>query len=78
MPKTLLEPMGDYLLVVDSPRTTTIDEIELPGNIRQQEMCFGLVVSVGPDCKTLQPQDRVCYGPYAGKGVIIEGIEFRL
>ena len=78
MSKTRLEPMGDYLLVVDMPRTTILDEIELPSNIRQQEMTFGVVVAIGPNCLVLKEQDRICFGPYAGKGVVLEGVEFRL
>jgi len=70
--------MGDYLLVADAASKTILDDIEMPDNVRQQEMHFGFVVSVGPDCLALKEQDRVCYGPYAGKHVIISGIEFRL
>jgi co-chaperonin GroES (HSP10) len=70
--------MGDYLLVTDNKRTTTLDGIELPDNVRQQEMCFGFVVAVGPLCGTLKQQDRICYGPYAGKTVALDGFEFRL
>jgi len=78
MSKTFLQPMGDYLLVADKERTTTIDGITLPDSIKQQEMCFGFVVAVGPDCKAIQEKATVCYGPYAGKGVVIDGIEFRI
>ena len=70
--------MSDHLVVADSDSTTVLEGIELPDNIRQKEMCFGYVVAVGPDCLALKEQDRICYGPYAGKHVIIGGIEFRL
>jgi co-chaperonin GroES (HSP10) len=78
MSKTYIEPATDQLLVVDSPREVSIDGIELPGNVRQQEMCFGTVVFVGPLATATKPEDLVCYGPYAGKNVVIDGIEFRL
>lgn len=78
MSKSYLEPANDHLLIADSPRETTLDGIELPGNIRQQEMCFGTVIFVGPQATATHPEDQVCYGPYAGKNVIIDGIEFRL
>jgi co-chaperonin GroES (HSP10) len=78
MSKTYIEPATDQLLVVDSPREVSIDGIELPGNVRQQEMCFGTVVFVGPKTTATKPEDLVCYGPYAGKNVVIDGIEFRL
>lgn len=78
MSKTRLEPIGDYLLVVDAHQENLIGEISLPDNQRQQEMCFGFVVAVGPNCLVLKEQDRICYGPYAGKNVIIDGVEFRL
>ena len=78
MAKSRLEPMGDYLLVVDKERSTTIDGITLPDSVKQQEMAFGYVVSVGPECKHLQSGDVVCYGPYAGKNVVIDAVEFRL
>ena len=78
MPKPILEPANDHLLVIDSPRDTTIDGISLPDNIRQQEMCFGLVVFVGPLATSTKVQDKVAYGPYAGKNIVLDGIEFRL
>ena len=78
MSKSFLEPATDHLLVVDGLRETVIDGISMPDNQRQQEMCFGTVLSLGPDCQRLKEKDRVVYGPYAGKGIIIEGIEFRL
>ncbi len=78
MSKNYIEPATDQVLVVDSPRETTLDGIELPGNVRQQEMCFGTVVFVGPQAAATKPEDTVCYGPYAGKNVVIDGIEFRL
>lgn len=78
MPKSVLQPASDHVLVVDKDRTQTIDGITLPDNIRQQEMVFGVVVSAGPECKYAKPEEIVCYGPYAGKTVAIEGIEFRL
>ena len=78
MSKTRLEPMGDYLLVADVHQDNTIDGISLPDNQRQQEMCFGYVVAVGPECLSLREQDQVLYGPYAGKNVIIGGVELRI
>jgi co-chaperonin GroES (HSP10) len=78
MSKIFLEPANDHLLVVDSPRETTLDGITMPDNMRQQEMVFGTVIFVGPDADSTQPEDRVCYGPYAGKTVVLDGIEFRL
>lgn len=78
MAKTFLEPANDYLLVVDSIRETTIDGIAMPDNVRQQEMMFGTVVFVGPDAENTKPEDRVCYGPYAGKTVVLDGVEFRI
>lgn len=78
MSNTVLQPRGDFLLAIDVPRTTTLDGIELPDNMRQQEMCFGYVVLVGPRCEDLKPQDQIAYGPYAGKTVVLEGVQFRL
>lgn len=76
--KQVLEPAGDHIIVADRPRGTTIDGIELPDNVRQQEMVFGYVIFVGPEVKHTKPQDTVCYGPYAGKNVVLEGVEFRI
>ena len=78
MSKSYLEPATDHLLVVDSPHETTLDGITLPDNIRQQEMVFGTVVFVGPEAPQTKPEDLVCYGPYAGKNVVMNGTEFRL
>ena len=78
MPKTFLEPGTDHVLVVDKDRSQTIDGITLPDNVKQQEMVFGYVVAVGPDCKRAKDKDTICYGPYAGKNVVLEGCEFRI
>lgn len=78
MSKNYFEPAGDYLLVVDNPRETVIDGIAMPDNERQKEMAFGTVVFVGPLVYFTKPEDRVCYGPYAGKTVVLEGVEFRI
>lgn len=78
MSKTFLEPADDHLIVVDSPRETTIDGISLPDNVKQQEMVFGTVIFAGPEATKTHPEDRVCYGPYAGKTVVLDGIEFRI
>jgi chaperonin GroES len=77
--KKVLEPAGDYIIVLDGASETTIDGIELPGNTREKEMLSGLVVFVGPDAQSCtKPQDQVLYGPYAGKTVIMNGVQFRL
>lgn len=73
-----LEPANDFVIVVDNPRTVVIDGIELPENVRQQETVFGTVVFVGPNVPHTAIHDTVCYGPYAGKTIVIEGLEFRL
>jgi chaperonin GroES len=78
MPKNILEPAAGHVLLVDSPRETMIEGITMPDNVKQQEMVFGTVVFVGPGMVNTKVQDRVCYGPYAGKNVVLEGIEFRL
>jgi len=78
MSKNFIEPANDHLLVVDSPRETTLDGITLPDNVRQQEMVFGTVVFVGPLANATKPEDIACYGPYAGKTVVLDGVEFRL
>ena len=78
MAKTVLEPATDLVLVVDNPRETTLEGITLPDNIKQQEMVFGTVVAVGPDASRTKQENLICYGPYAGKTVVIEGVEFRL
>lgn len=75
----VIVPANDRVLVADSPRTTTIDGIELPENVKQQEMVYGTVISVGPlMVQDTKPKDLVCYGPFAGKTIVIEGIELRL
>ena len=78
MSKTVLEPASDHVIVADMPRETQIDGISMPDNVRQQEMIFGVVVFVGPEAKNTKVEDQVCYGPYAGKGIVMDGLEFRL
>jgi co-chaperonin GroES (HSP10) len=73
-----IEPATDHVIVAELPRTTVIDGIEMPDNEKQQEMVFGSVVYVGPDAHRTHESDTVCYGPFAGKHVIIDGMQFRL
>jgi co-chaperonin GroES (HSP10) len=79
MPKVRLQPATDHVLVVDMPEATTIDGIELPDETKQKEMVIGTVVYVGPLVSNLtKPADRILYGPYAGKTVVMQGAQFRL
>lgn len=73
-----LEPANDHVLVADNPRETVIDGISMPDSVKQQEMIFGTVVAVGPLATATEAGNRVCYGPYAGKTVILQGHELRL
>jgi len=74
-----LEPAADLVLVVDAPRTTVIDEIAMPDNVKQQEMVFGTVVAIGSFVTVgTKVGDQIAYGPYAGKNVVIGGSEFRI
>ena len=77
--KKVIEPARNFVLVADGLRQTTIGEIDLPDNVKQQDMVYGTVIFVGPQVsKKTKPEDCVYYGPYAGKTVIFEGMEFRL
>lgn len=78
MANKTLEPSGDYVLVIDGSNEVVVDGITLPENVRQKEMVFGTVVFVGPDARDrTKPEDQIYYGPYAGKSVVLNGIEFR-
>ena len=74
----ILEPAGEHVLVVDLPRETTIDGVVMPDNVKQQEMVYGAVTAVGPDARHTKKGDFICYGPYAGKTIVVVGSEFRL
>ena len=79
MPKSVIEPANDRVIIADKLQGTTLDGIELPENVRQQDMVFGLVIFVGPDVSSrTKVQDLVVYGPYAGKMIAIDGVEFRV
>ena len=78
MPKNVLQPANDFVMVVDGARETTLDGISLPDNVRQQEMVFGAVVFIGPLVNNTKIFDRVIYGPYAGKTIVMDGVEYRL
>jgi co-chaperonin GroES (HSP10) len=76
--KTII-PLGKHVMVIDKPEETVIEGIELPSNVKQQDMTFGMVVSVGKEApKEFKVRDIVVYGPYAGKTVLIGGSEFRI
>ena len=79
MANEYLEPAGDYVAVIDQTGDVVIDGITMPDNTRSKEMIFGTVVFVGPDAtKLTEPEDVVCYGPYAGKTVVVNGHQFRI
>lgn len=74
-----LQPAGDMVLVQDIAQGSKIADIELPDNQRQPEMIFGVVIATGNRVSAdTEPGDSICYGPYAGKLVIIGGVESRL
>ena len=79
MDRTVIEPAGSHVIIADQVQGTQIHGIDLPDNVRNQDMLFGLVVFKGPKCSDCtHVQDLVCFGPYAGKLIAIEGIEFRI
>lgn len=80
MSKSHLEPAADQVIVLDSLATEkTLDGIVLPDNEKQQEMVFGTVIFKGLLCSPLtHVQDTVTYGPYAGKFLIFQGVQFRI
>jgi len=72
-------PSGDYLLVKDTDEDTTIGGIELPKNVRQKEMLFGVIVAVGDTVNPKWVKGTIaCYGPYAGMTVVLGGTELRM
>lgn len=74
-----LQPAGDMVLVQDLAQGSKIADIELPDNQRQPDMIFGVVLAIGKKVsEETVPGDSICYGPYAGKLVIIGGVESRL
>jgi co-chaperonin GroES (HSP10) len=78
MSKSYIDPATDHVIVTEALQETVLDGITLPDNAKQQEMIYGLVVFVGPDTTHTNPQDTVLYGPYAGKHIIVDGMQFRL
>lgn len=75
----VLKPANDFVIVADAKRDTYIDGIEMPENMKQQEMATGMVVAVGRLVSSeTKVKAIVCYGPYAGKTVVIDGMELRL
>lgn len=79
MSKFIIVPANDYVIAVDHPKNVVIDGIEMPDNVRQQEMVFGTVVYVGPQVSPdTKPEDQICYGPWAGKLAVLNGTLFRI
>lgn len=76
----VFEPAGDHILVLDSLSAATIGGIQMPDNVKEQEMVAGRVIFIGPkvDQGYTHVQDQVFYGPYAGKTIIVDGVQFRL
>lgn len=78
MSKTYFDPATDHVLIVELTGDVIIDGITLPDNEKQQEMHYGSVVFAGPDAHRTNPADHVAFGPYAGKHIIVDGMQFRL
>jgi co-chaperonin GroES (HSP10) len=78
MSNTYFDPATDHVLVAELPRETVIDGITMPDNEKQQEMVYGSVVFAGPEAPKTNPGDTIAYGPYAGKHIIVNGMQFRL
>ena len=79
MPKSYLQPGGDRVLVIDKEQKNILGDMELPDNVRQLDMVYGYVIAVGPlSAPRVKPEETVCYGPYAGKLVNLEGVQFRI
>jgi co-chaperonin GroES (HSP10) len=78
MSKNYFDPATDHIIIAELPRETIIDGIVMPDNEKQQEMVYGTVVLVGPDAHRTNTADTVAYGPYAGKHIIVDGMQFRL
>ncbi len=74
-----ITPFTDHILVFDLDRAmTTIDGIELPENVRQQDMMYGRVIAAGPLCQAVHPDDTIAYGPYAGKLISLDGVALKI
>ena len=80
-------PLGDCILVKDNDEAKVIDGIELPPNTREKEMVFGMVITASRKFETwaggtcyseFPPGTIVCYGPYAGKTIVLGGTELRM
>jgi co-chaperonin GroES (HSP10) len=79
MSNTYFDPATDHVLVAELPHETIIDGITMPDNEKQQEMIYGTVVFVGPEAReTTHTGDLIAYGPYAGKHIVVSGMQFRL
>jgi co-chaperonin GroES (HSP10) len=78
MSNTYFDPATDHVLVAELPRETVIDGIIMPDNEKQQEMVYGTVVFSGPKALDTHPEDLIAYGPYAGKNIVVNGMQFRL
>jgi co-chaperonin GroES (HSP10) len=78
MSNTYFDPATDHVLVAELPRETVIDGILMPDNEKQQEMVYGTVVLAGPDTRHTAAGNTIAYGPYAGKHIVVNGMQFRL
>jgi len=78
MPTHRVEPFADYIIVLDMERKMTIDGIELPENMKQQDMVFGRVISTGIGCLHIHADETIAYGPYAGKIIAFDGVPLRI
>ena len=79
MSKSYIEPATDHVIIKEGLQELVVDGISMPDNVKQREMLMGMVIFTGPEVsRATHMNDIVLYGPWAGKNIIIDGIEFRL
>ena len=77
--RATLNPATDHVIIKEGLQELVVDGISMPDNVKQREMLMGMVIFTGPEVsRATHVNDIVLYGPWAGKNIIIDGIEFRL
>ena len=67
-------PLSDRVLILPIEEKREIEGVSIP-DAAKQDFKIGVVLAVGEEVTTVEVEDRVAFGPYAGKPIQLDGTE---
>ncbi|MBD3840473.1 MAG: co-chaperone GroES [Campylobacterales bacterium] len=71
------QPLGERVLVkTKEPETTTASGIIIPDSASKEKQNEATVLAVSEEVKSVNVNDTVVFGKYAGTQVVVDGTEY--